>query len=203
MNEDALTAEKTALRKACYLRRRAIEPKAAAAAANEVAGQVATEIGLAGIALTSDSFVSAYWPLEGELDPRPALRALTSRGASLALPRVIGDGKPLAFHLWRPQDPLIEGRFKVMEPAPGALSVSPKILLMPLLAFDSGCRRLGHGKGYYDRTLKGLRLADPTVLAIGVAFAVQEVDRVPTDAHDQTLDMIITERAVHRREKAR
>lgn len=179
-----------------------MEWKRAAAAANEIAGKAASEIDLSGMALTPDTVISAYWPLEGELDPRPALKAFAARGAKLALPRVIGDGQPLTFHLWRPQDRLIEGRFKVMEPDPNSPSIVPTILLVPLLAFDKACRRLGHGKGYYDRTLAGLRQAEPRPIAIGVAFAVQEVDRVPTDAYDQTLDMVITERAVYRAEKA-
>lgn len=202
MDQRSLADEKAELRRRCYARRQAIKSKAAAAAANEVAGQVAAEIDFSNITLTRDTAVSAYWPLPGELDPRPALRALATRGASLALPRVIGDGQPLAFHLWRHEDRLVEGRFKVMEPAAEAPIATPNFLLVPLLAFDSGCRRLGHGKGYYDRTLQTLKANDPATLAVGVAFAVQEVERVPTDDHDQTLDMVITERGVFRAAKA-
>ncbi|MGI9500271.1 MAG: 5-formyltetrahydrofolate cyclo-ligase, partial [Geminicoccaceae bacterium] len=132
------------------------------------------------------------------LDPRPTLEALVKRGAAGALPRVVGSGSPLDFHAWCPGDPLIEGHFKVMEPTPSADIVTPSILLVPLLAFDRACRRIGHGKGYYDRTLQELRDANPDLLAIGVAFAAQEVERVPTDAFDQTLDRVITERKVHR-----
>jgi 5-formyltetrahydrofolate cyclo-ligase len=202
MTEDALAAEKSLLRKVSYARRLDMEPKAAAAAANEVAGRVASEIDLSGLVMTPAATVSAYWPLAGELDPRPALRTVAARGAKLALPRVVGDGQTLAFHLWRPEDRLIEGRFKVMEPDPTSPEATPDILLVPLLAFDKACRRLGHGKGYYDRTLAKLRRANPSTLAIGVAFALQEVERVPTDEHDQTLDMVMTERAVLKPTKA-
>ena len=52
------------------------------------------------------------------------------------------------------------------------------------------------------RTLQGLKVDDPATRAVGVAFAVQEVDRVPTDEYDQTLDMVITERAVHKAARA-
>ena len=150
MDQRSLADNKAELRKACYARRSAIAPKAAAAAADEIAGRAASEVDLSDMAITPDTIVSAYWPLEGELDPRPALKAFAARGARLALPRVVGDGQPLTFHLWRSGDRLIEGRFKVMEPAPDAPIVSPRILLVPLLAFDKACRRLGHGKGYYD-----------------------------------------------------
>ncbi len=203
MTENALSREKSELRKTCYARRSAMVPKAAAAAANEIAGRVTSEIDVSEIALTPDTVISAYWPLAGELDPRPALRAFASRNAKLALPKVIGDGQPLAFHHWHPQDRLIEGRFKVMEPDPKSPEVDPAILLVPLLAFDHACRRLGHGKGYYDRTLAKLREANPSTVAIGIAFAIQEVERVPTDDYDQTLDMIVTERAVIRSDRMR
>ncbi len=193
MNLPSLADEKADLRKRCYERRIRIVGAEAEAAARSIAERVSTLVDV-----HDRSVVSAYWPLPGELDPRPALLSLVKCGAAGALPRVVGDGKPLDFHAWRPEDRLIEGRFKVMEPAPNTMIVSPNILLVPLLAFDRHCRRLGHGKGYYDRTLQGLKANDPGVRAIGVAFAAQEVERVPTDEFDQTLDMIVTEKKVHR-----
>lgn len=194
MDLSSLADQKADLRKHCYACRMALDAMMAEAAAKAVAERVSQTLDdVAG------ATVSAYWPLPGELDPRPALLSLVQRGAvGAALPRVIGDGQPLDFHAWQPDDPLVEGPFKVMEPAADTPIVSPKILLVPLLAFDQSCRRLGHGKGYYDRTLQGLKANDPATLAVGVAFAVQEVERVPTDHYDQTLDMVITEHRVHR-----
>jgi 5-formyltetrahydrofolate cyclo-ligase len=66
---------------------------------------------------------------------------------------------------------------------------------VPLLAFDARGYRLGYGGGFYDRTLEGLRARGP-VLAIGFAFAAQEVAEVPIDATDQRLDMIVTDAGV-------
>ena len=193
MNPSSLANEKAELRTRCYERRLRITGEAAEAAALAVAERVSDAIDIA-----DGIIVSAYWPLPGELDPRPALRKLSERGAAPALPRVVGDGHPLDFHAWRPEDPLIEGRFKVMEPDPAMPKVAPSVLLVPLLAFDRGCRRLGHGKGYYDRTLQGLKAVDPATRAVGVAFAAQEVERVPTDDYDQTLDMVVTEQGIFR-----
>ena len=62
-----------------------------------------------------------------------------------------------------------------------------------MLAFDRNGHRLGYGAGYYDRTLDALR-ADGSVLAVGVAFAAQEMDAVPCGVHDERLDWILTER---------
>ena len=64
--------------------------------------------------------------------------------------------------------------------------------LAPLLAFDAEGHRLGYGGGYYDRTLEALR-AQHSVLAIGVAYAGQEMAQLPREAHDHTLDAILTE----------
>ena len=193
MNLPSLADQKADLRKRCYARRIAIDAAAAEAAAKAVAASIDREVNV-----DASTIVAAYWPLPGELDPRPALNALIKRGAAGALPRMVGDGKPVVFHEWKPGDRLVEGRFKVMEPASDVPIVSPTVVLVPLLAFDAACQRLGHGKGYYDRTIQALKENDPRVRAVGVAFAAQEVERVPTDAYDQTLDMVITEKAVHR-----
>jgi 5-formyltetrahydrofolate cyclo-ligase len=68
---------------------------------------------------------------------------------------------------------------------------------VPLLAFDAGGFRLGYGGGFYDRTLEGLRAKGP-VIAIGFAFADQEIPQVPIEETDQRLDMIVTEAGVRR-----
>jgi 5-formyltetrahydrofolate cyclo-ligase len=74
----------------------------------------------------------------------------------------------------------------------------PSAVLVPLLAFDSLGHRLGYGGGYYDRTLAALRTRGP-ILAIGVAYSGQELDRpLDNDPHDQKLDMVITETGVRR-----
>ncbi len=63
------------------------------------------------------------------------------------------------------------------------------------MAFDARGYRLGYGGGFYDRTLERLRARHP-VLAVGFAFAAQEVAEVPIDATDQRLDAVVTEEGV-------
>ena len=65
----------------------------------------------------------------------------------------------------------------------------------PLAAFDARGMRLGYGAGYYDGALRRLRALKP-VLAVGVAFAAQEVAAVPAEPHDEPLDEVITERGL-------
>ena len=85
---------------------------------------------------------------------------------------------------------MVAERFGTMRPE-GAVGV-PDVLLVPLLAFDARCNRLGYGGGYYDRTIALL----PGVRTIGCAFAVQQVDAVPVLPHDRSLDAVVTERGV-------
>jgi 5-formyltetrahydrofolate cyclo-ligase len=72
--------------------------------------------------------------------------------------------------------------------------VAPNLIIAPLLGFDRRGGRLGQGAGHYDRTLADLR-KDRPVFVLGLAYAGQEVEAVPIDAHDQRLDAILTETA--------
>ncbi|AWK85533.1 5-formyltetrahydrofolate cyclo-ligase [Azospirillum thermophilum] len=137
--------------------------------------------------------VGGYWPLGSELDVRPALHHLRTLGRTVALPVSGPRGSALVFRRWRPEDVLVKGRYGIHEPDGSSPELRPAVLLVPLLAFDRRGHRLGYGAGYYDRTLEALRAVHP-VLAVGVAFAAQELEAVPVGAHDQPLDWIVTER---------
>lgn len=190
---EPLVRRKAALRAAQRRKRRTAAATVGSMAAEAIADRVAQ-----GFRLPPAGIVSGYWPLQDELDPRPCMDRLAALGHPLALPRVQGRGRPLAFHAWQPGDPLLAGPFGVMEPSPDAPVVSPRILLVPLLAFDRQGRRLGYGAGYYDMVLRDLRARDPAPIAIGIAFAAQEVAEVPTGPRDEALDAVVTERHVHR-----
>lgn len=136
--------------------------------------------------------VAGYWPVAEEADVCPLLTALDQRGHRVGLPRVVGPGAPLRFLRWRPGDALVPGYGAIPEPAADAEEVVPAVLLLPLLAFDGGGRRLGYGGGFYDRTLAALRARTP-IEAIGIAYAEQEVDSLPAADHDERLDWVVTE----------
>jgi len=140
--------------------------------------------------------VSGYWPFRSEIDPRPLMRRFAQAGWRVALPVTPPKGveAPLTFRLWADGVAMADHAFGMREPHPDAESLRPDVVLVPLLAFDPRGHRLGYGAGHYDRTLAGLRAAGP-VRAIGLAFAGQEVDALPTHDGDQPLDAILTERA--------
>jgi 5-formyltetrahydrofolate cyclo-ligase len=188
----SLAERKAALRLEMLARRAAIAVRSGEMAATAVAALAVRDL-----SLPAGAVVSAYWPLDGELDPRPAMKRLASRGHGLALPRMQGRLQPLRFHRWCLDDALVQGSFRVMQPAEDEPVVHPDVVLVPLLAFDCGGRRLGYGAGFYDRTLAALRAERPRLLAVGVAFAGQEVSEVPNGPHDEALDGVITEEALH------
>ncbi len=137
--------------------------------------------------------VGGYWPLGSELDVRPALLHFKQAGCAVALPVSGPRGTALVFRDWEPALPMAAGRYGIQEPDASRALVQPAVLLVPLLAFDRSGQRLGYGAGYYDRTLDALRARGP-VVAVGVAFAAQEVAAVPCGPHDERLDWIVTER---------
>jgi 5-formyltetrahydrofolate cyclo-ligase len=142
--------------------------------------------------IKKDAIVSFYWPMGDEADPRVLAMRLAARGHVLALPVVAKQKSPLVFRRWREGDPLVVHGFGMHEPAAASPVVTPDVLLVPLLAFDARGHRLGYGGGFYDRTLASLK----TKLAIGVAYAGQEVDALAAMPHDHPLDMIVTELGV-------
>jgi 5-formyltetrahydrofolate cyclo-ligase len=91
--------------------------------------------------------------------------------------------------------PLASGVWGIREPGPDAREVFPDIVIVPMLAFDRSGHRVGYGAGYYDMTITGLRARKP-VVAVGIAFAAQEIPRVPATARDAALDLVLTEHEV-------
>jgi 5-formyltetrahydrofolate cyclo-ligase len=140
------------------------------------------------------SVVAGYHALGAEIDPAPLLRRLADAGARLALPVTLAHGEPLIFRAYNLGDPLVRDPLGMMAPGAEAEVVEPDLFVTPLVAFDRGGARMGQGGGFYDRTLAALRARRP-IFALGVAFAGQEVARLPVEPHDQRLDAILTESA--------
>lgn len=133
--------------------------------------------------------VAGYIAIGAELDPAPLLVRLKSMGATIVLPRVEADGTMT----FRDSDPkwLEPGPLRLTQPSADAPELRPSLVLTPLLAFDARGQRLGYGKGCYDRAMATLR-ANGRVFYLGLAYAAQQADVVPTDKHDIPLDWVET-----------
>lgn len=136
--------------------------------------------------------VAGYWPVSTEMDPRPLLAALAKAGRQIALPRMETRQGPARFLHWKAGEPLQADAFGVPSPPASSRELRPRLILVPLLAFDRAGRRLGQGGGHYDRILAVYRAEG--ALAVGLAYSEQEVDLAPTGPFDVPLDWVITER---------
>src|SRR5262245_5881887 len=186
---ESILAAKADLRRAALQRRDQLDAEVRAAAARTVASQVLP------IELAPGAVVSGFSPIRSEINPMPLLRRLAEAGAQLALPTIVARGTPLSFRAWMFGQELQRGQWGIREPKGDAREVHPDFLIVPLAAFDRRGNRIGYGAGYYDLTLTALRAMKP-IVAVGIAYAVQEIDAVPVLPHDAPLDLVLTEREV-------
>ena len=182
----AVMADKAALRTRMRAWRAGLSP-----AQHVEAAQAVAEQGLGFLQPQPGAIVSAFASLPGEFRVWPLLRRLHGEGFALALPVMQGKGKPLMFRAWKPGDATDSGVWGIAEPKADQPALEPDILLVPLLAFDRLGQRLGYGGGFYDRTLHGLRVRK-AIVAVGLAYAEQQVDAVPHLDYDQRLDWVLT-----------
>jgi 5,10-methenyltetrahydrofolate synthetase len=135
--------------------------------------------------------ISGWWPMRGELDLRPWLSGLAARGATAALPCVERRHAPLRFRAWQKGVAMSRDACGIPCPAEGA-ALTPDIVLAPVVGFDAACYRLGHGGGYYDRTLAQLPAARP----IGIGPAAARVATIFPQWHDIPMAAVVTEDGV-------
>ncbi|HZQ14755.1 MAG TPA: 5-formyltetrahydrofolate cyclo-ligase [Pseudolabrys sp.] len=189
MPPDATISEQKAeLRNKALARRDALPAEMRAAAAETIAAR-AFPLPVAG------TIVSGFMPLKSEINPLPLMRRLADAGAKLALPAIQGRGLPLIMRAYAFGDEFARGQWGIREPKPQAPEVAPDILIVPLACFDRAGHRIGYGAGYYDMTIRALR-ARKQIVAVGIAFAAQEIPRVPATDRDERLDLVLTEREV-------
>jgi len=139
--------------------------------------------------------VMAYLPFRNEVDVRPLFHYLWSKGKRVAIP--VCDPPNIALipsEIKDFVDDLAPGTWGILEPKPDKIRpLKPEeidFVIVPGVAFDPSCNRLGYGGGYYDRFLPRLRENTPKV---AVAFQVQVVPSLVCGAFDIPMDMVITE----------
>ena len=139
--------------------------------------------------LPPGDLVALYRAIGSELDTDALAQALIASGHTLCLPVVLERDAAMIFRLWSPGDPLEMDVAGCPAPFPLAATVTPDLILTPLLAFDELGARLGQGGGFYDRTFAAM----PNVTRIGFAYDGQRLDDIPMQPHDQRLQGVLTE----------
>lgn len=185
--DTTISDQKAELRTAMLAKRDALPAAERQAAAETIAARAFP------VNVVPGTIVSAFMPMKSEINPLPLLRKLADRGAHLALPAIDKRGRPLIMRAWKFGDPFKAGQWGIREPVPEARQVDPDILIVPLACFDRAGHRIGYGAGYYDMTIHALR-AKKKIIAIGIAFAMQEIPHVPATERDERLDLVLTER---------
>jgi len=132
-----------------------------------------------------------YAPRKDELDLWPLVQMALAAGKRVSLPRYQPEADAYcACEIIDPLKDLIPGRYSIPEPAPHCLPFLLKpldLFLVPGVAFDLLGRRLGRGRGYYDKML-----AAPSGVRCGVGFDQQIVSEIPVAPHDAHLNCILT-----------
>ncbi|MDP2410807.1 MAG: 5-formyltetrahydrofolate cyclo-ligase [Pseudolabrys sp.] len=184
-----MSDQKAQLRAAALARRDALP-----AAERQQAAETIAARGLP-VPVSAGTIVAGFSAMKTEINPIPLMRRVADAGAQLALPAIARRGQPLIMRAWQFGAPLKAGQWGIREPFPDAAELAPDILIVPLAAFDRTGHRIGYGAGYYDMTIDALRVRKK-VVAIGIAFAAQEIARVPATERDARLDLVLTENEV-------
>ncbi|MGB5772070.1 MAG: 5-formyltetrahydrofolate cyclo-ligase [Crocosphaera sp.] len=133
--------------------------------------------------------ILAYFPIRQE----PELNSLFITNHNWGFPRCVN--KNLVWHSWKPKEPLITGKYDILEPESNAPILSPSnvdLILIPAVACDYHGYRLGYGGGFYDRLLNSPQWCHiPTV---GIIFEFALFSQLPVDPWDQKLQAICTEK---------
>jgi 5,10-methenyltetrahydrofolate synthetase len=186
-------AESSAFRAA--LRREKLASRLALGAESHAALSARLEAHLATLLTPLAPQVLAFCaPVRGEFDARPLASLLIDHGWRAAMPVVDAVAAPMRFRPWTPACAMTADRYGIPIPQ-GGPAITPDIVLLPLVAFDSQGFRLGYGGGYFDRTLASLV---PRPLAIGIGFELARVEDIRPQAHDIPLDAVVTEAGIER-----
>jgi 5-formyltetrahydrofolate cyclo-ligase len=117
------------------------------------------------------------------------------------LPRSVG--QELLWHRWQPTEPLVTGKYGILEADPASPLIQPDLvdlILVPAVAMDASGYRLGYGGGYYDRLRSNPQWRK--IPTIGIVFDFSYVETLPTDLWDLPLDAVCTELGLTRQNNA-
>jgi 5-formyltetrahydrofolate cyclo-ligase len=194
---DAVRLARKALRAELRARRRALTSEQRARAARQVARNIDRAFHL-----KPGMRVAIYASFPEELDSAPLLRLARQRGCRIFLPRI--DTRTISMKFVEALSGAREtvNHLGIVEPH-GTRSVPARwldLVLLPLVGFDAHGMRLGMGGGYYDRTFsfRNRHTAWRGPRLVGVAYSFQQVPSITREAHDVSLDAVVTEAGVIR-----
>jgi len=192
-----MTANKFQIRTAYREKRRQILP-----AQREMAAAFAAKELMQQAVFLQSEHIACYLATPFEFETLPIIEAIWQAKKYCYLPVLdSGEHPALTFVRYQYGDALHLNRYSILEPVKVSeriASADLDLALVPLIAFDHAGHRLGAGGGYYDRSFAFLRaLAVRKPQLMGLAYAIQEKENLPSDPWDIHLDAVLTEKAVH------
>jgi 5-formyltetrahydrofolate cyclo-ligase len=152
------------------------------------------------IKLKPQDVVAGYYPIGSEINILPILEKLSTQGHKTLLPVVELSDSSLSFYPWVQGESVEVSQYasKILEPVNRDKNITPSVVVSPLIACDIQGNRIGSGKGIYDRYISHLRALKIPVLYIGMCYDFQLLESIPSESHDQKLDVIITDKRLIR-----
>ena len=136
----------------------------------------------------------AYRPIRGECSPDPLVAYAREEGKRVAFPLCINDNR-LALYLAGGNSDFVRGRYGILEPDPEKCEridiADIDLAVIPGVAFDASCNRMGRGAGYYDRLLAGY-----SGTKVGLAYQKQIFASIPSGKNDVPMDYVATNNGI-------
>ena len=142
------------------------------------------------------SSIGIYHPIKSEISPLKLIDICKNFTIKICLPVIDKNTDELIFSKFDTKMSITKNKYGIIEPNK-IIQITPDIIFVPMVGFDKNLNRLGYGKGYYDKTISKLRKLKK-IFVIGLAYDNQIVRNIPTEFHDEKMDIIITDKKIYR-----
>ena len=139
----------------------------------------------------NSDYVGSYVDYNFELSTNSLNKYMIEKNINICLPKINSQSKEINFFKFSTGTKLIKNKFNILEPEVTNEIIFPKLVLVPLLAFNESGFRLGYGGGFYDKYFSSQEEKD--IIKVGLGFSFQKANQIPIESHDQKLDWILTE----------
>lgn len=139
----------------------------------------------------NSDYVGSYVDYNFELSTNSLNKYLIEKNINICLPKINSQSKEINFFKFSTETKLIKNKYNILEPEVTNEIIFPKLVLVPLLAFNESGFRLGYGGGFYDKYFSSQEEKD--IIKVGLGFSFQKANQIPIESHDQKLDWILTE----------
>ncbi len=139
----------------------------------------------------NSDYVGSYIDYNFELSTNVLHKCLIEKNVNICLPKIDYQTKEINFFKYTTGTKLIKNKYNILEPEVTNEIIFPKLVLVPLLAFNESGFRLGYGGGFYDKYFSFQE--EKEIIKVGLGYSFQNVYEIPIEDHDQKLDWILTE----------